>query len=147
MSSEALLGRYRQRGCAEKDFSEWQNTLALHLSSAPRPKAHHRGRSVRGEYVPPDSFRANEARLLMSLIAANLLHAGREILGRAMREKVSRQRFRQLVLKAASRVLLSARGITVVIEAARAKLWSGFWCELGRTYPARGSPRPQALPT
>lgn len=147
VSGEALLEHYRQRGCAEKDFGEWQNTLALHLSSAPRQKTHYRGRRVHGEYVPPNSFAANEARLLLSLIAANLLQAGSEIVGRAVREKVSRARFRQLVLKAAARVLLSKRGITVVIEAARAKLWSGFWTEMERMYPARGSPRLQALPT
>jgi hypothetical protein len=146
-SGQALLARYRKRGTAEKDFGEWQNTLQLSLSSSARPKTHYRDRRVRGEYVPPDSFRANEARLLLSLIAANLLHAGAELLGRSVREAVSRARFRQLVLKAAARVTLSARGVTVVIEAARAKLWSGFWRELGRIYPARGSPPLQALPT
>ena len=147
VSGEALLERYRQRGCAEKDFGEWQNALSLALSSAARPKTHYRGRSVRGEYVCPDSFAANETRLLMSLIAANLLHAGAELLGRAVRETVSRARFRQLVLKAAARVLLSRRGVTVVIEAARSRLWSGFWREMERMYPARGSPPLQALPT
>lgn len=39
----ALLEHYRERGCAEKDFGAWQQTLTPHLSSSPRPKRHYRG--------------------------------------------------------------------------------------------------------
>ena len=60
---------------------------------------------------------------------------------------MSRERFRQLVLKSAARVLLSGQRITVVIEAARAPLWSRFIREMDRLYPVRGSPLPQTLPT
>lgn len=141
-----LLERYRERGRAEKDFGEWQGALSLKLSSSPRPKRHYRGRKMRQGYVPHDSFAVNEVRLLMSLISANLLHAGAELLGRASREKLSRERFRTLLLKAAARVLLGGRTVTVVIEATRARLWSSFWQQMERIYPARGSPQAQALP-
>lgn len=146
-SAEDLLRRYRGRGSAEKDFGDWKNTLSLRLSSTPRPKRHYRGLPVRAEATLPDSFSANEARLLLSLLAANVLHAAALLLSRHLRTRWSRERFRQLVLKAAGRVLLSGRRIIVAIDAARARLWRAFWRELVKTHPARGSPRLQALPT
>lgn len=142
----ALLQRYRARGTAEKDFGEWQNALALALSSSPRPKTHYRGRAVAAGYAEPDSFAANEARLLLSLLAANVLRAGAALVSRAGEARLSRERFRQLVLKAAGRVLVHGRRLTLVIEQARAALWRRFWTELERLYPARGSPHLQALP-
>ena len=80
--AEALLERYRKRGTAEKDFGEWKQALDISLSSSPRPKDHYRGREVEAPYAEPDSFAANEARLLLSLIAANLMHAATALLER-----------------------------------------------------------------
>jgi hypothetical protein len=81
VDASALLARYRQRGTAEKDFGDWNQALALSLSSTPRTKTHYRGRVLHDDFTEPDSFAANEARLLMSLLAANLIwraicHAG-----------------------------------------------------------------------
>lgn len=45
-----------------------------------RGRTGYRDRTVRGEYAEPDSFGANGARLLLSLVAANLLHTGTAIL-------------------------------------------------------------------
>lgn len=75
------------------------------------------------------------------------MHAGAALLERGGAARMSRERFRQLVLKVAGRVLLSGRRITVVIEASRARLWCRFARELNRLYPARGSPGFEALPT
>lgn len=145
--AQRLLERYRQRGTAEKDFGEWKQALDVSLSSSPRPKEHYRGREVEGPYAEPDSFAANEARLLLSLIAANLMHAATALLERGEATRPSRERFRQLMLKSAARVVLGARRITFVIESARAALWRRCVRELNRLYPARGSPAHQALPT
>ena len=102
---------------------------------------------MRQGYVPHDSFAVNEVRLLMSLISVSLTMPGAELLGRASREKLSRERFRTLLLKAAARVLLGRDGeFSRVIEATRARLWSSFWQRMERIYPARGSPQAQALP-
>jgi hypothetical protein len=147
MAAEALLQHYRARGNAEKDFGEWQHSLDLSLSSTPRPKSHYRGQAVQGPAPDTDSFAANEARMLLSLLAANLMRAGADLLAAAQRQAVSRARFRQLLLRSAARVLLGSRRITVVIEAARGALWSQWWRALERSYPARGSPNCQALPT
>jgi hypothetical protein len=143
----ALLERYRARGEAERDFGDWKSTLALALSSSPRPKRHYRGRAVQGPEPDTDSYAANEARLLLSLLAANLLRAGAELVSRGEPQLLTRQRFRQLVLKVAGRVLVHGRRLTLVIEAARAPAWQRFWRELNRAYPARGSPALRALPT
>lgn len=142
----ALLKRYRQRGTAEKDFGEWKNALDLSLSSAPRPKKHYRENLVTTPYEEPDSFAANEARMLLSLLAANVLDAAAELLGRHLQQACSRDRFRQLVLRVAGRVLLSGRRMTVVVNSAVAPLWSAVWTEMERAYPARGSPELQVLP-
>jgi hypothetical protein len=96
VTGDALLERYRQRGAAEKDFGDWNQALDVALSSAPRPKTHYRGREVEAAYDEPDSFTANEARLLMSLVAANLLHAGAELLAQDEGSRMSRERFGQL---------------------------------------------------
>jgi hypothetical protein len=55
----ALLDRYRQQGDAERDFGDWRSTLEVSLSSAPRPKAHCRGRAIRMDEPETDSFAAN----------------------------------------------------------------------------------------
>jgi hypothetical protein len=143
----ALLERYRQRGDAERDFGDWKSTLEVSLSSAPRPKAHYRGRAIREDEPGTDSFAANEVRLLLSLLAANLLRAGAELLARDNRHVMTRQRFRQLMLRVAGRVVQSGRTLTLVIESSRAALWRDFWRELDRHYPTRGSPTLRTLPT
>lgn len=147
VQAEPLLERYRQRGTAEKDFGEWKQALDVSLSSSPRPKSHYRGREVGTPYTEPDSFAANEVRLLLSLIAANLMHAASALLERGEAARPSRDRFRQLVLKTAARVVLSGRRITFIIESSRAAVWRRCAREMDRLYPARGSPTHQALPT
>jgi hypothetical protein len=146
ISGEALLDRYRQRGVTEKDFGDWNQALDVALSSTPRPKAHYRGRAVETPYDETDSFAANEARLLLSLVAANLLHAGAELLARDEAGRMSRKRFRQLVLKVTGRALLGSHRIRFVIDAARAALWERFLRQLRTHYPARGSPALETLP-
>jgi hypothetical protein len=147
LTGDALLERYRRRGTAEKDFGDWNQALDVALSSAPRPKTHYRGQVVEAPYDEPDSFAANEARLLLSLVAANLLHAGAELLEREEGGRMSRERFRQRVLKVTGRALLGGRVIRFVIDAARAALWRRFMRSLNQRYPARGSPAPRTLPT
>lgn len=145
--AEALLERYRKRGTAEKDFGEWKQALDVSLSSSPRPKSHYRGREVGSPYSEPDSFAANEVRLLLSLIAANLMLAASALLERGEAARPSRERFRKLVLNTAARVVLGGRRITFVIESSRAAVWRRCAREMDRLYPARGSPTHQALPT
>ena len=146
-SAETLLERYRQRGTAEADFGDCNTAIPPTLSSAARPKSHYRGRFVREPYQIHDGFAANEAELLLSLLAANLMAAGAELLHIEGKARMSRERFRALLLKTAGRVLLSGRRITVVIASARAHLWQRFRQRLQALHTARGSPILLALPT
>jgi len=143
-SADALLDRYRRRGEAENDFGAFKSTLATTLSSTPREKSHYQGREIAKDYVTADAFAANEAKLLLSLLAANLLAIGADLLSRGETSRMSRERFRTLVMKSAARVLLSGRRTSVVIDTTRAALWLRFRNALQELYPARGSPIPHA---
>jgi len=146
--AEALLERYRRRGSAEADFGDCNTALSPALSSAPRPKSHYRERPVRSSsYDPADSFAANEARLLLYYLTANLMAAGAELLHRKGQARMSRERFRDFLLKSAARALFGGHYVTVVIEAARAHLWLRFHERLSALTLPRGSPNPTALPT
>jgi len=147
MDAATLLQFYRQRGGAEQDFGDWKSAFDLALSSTPRPKTHYRGRQLSGPDCDTDSFAANEAKLLLSLVAANLMHDARTLLEHDGQPRASRSRTRQLLLKTAARVTLGKRYITVQIDAARASLWSRFSQQLERIPPVRGSPCGTALPS
>jgi hypothetical protein len=144
--AEELLVRYRQRGRAEKDFGDWKSALDPRLSSSSRLKHHYRGRALVLPRQAADSFAANEATLLISLLAANLLDHAASLLAADDRRQISRERFRQLLLKAAARVTLGKRCITVIVDAARSTVWHAFTAALDRLPRSRGSPQPPALP-
>jgi hypothetical protein len=146
-SGEALVKRYRRRGSTEKDYGEWLNALDLSLSSTNRPKESYRGRPPQQRTEPVDSFAVNEAALLVSLLAANLLHAALVLGGRAHAQLSSRETFRKEVLKAAARVARSSRYVTLWIVEQYAERWQHIGEELDKLHPARGSPRLQALPS
>jgi len=141
-----LVQRYRQRGATEKDYGEWTNALEVALSSTNRPKETYRGERPRERTVPVDSFAVNEAALLLSMVAANLMHAGRLLAQHPNAQLWSRETFRRLVLKAPGRVARSSRYVTLWIQ----ERWAAHWSRIGgvlQHFPsARGSPSFQALP-
>jgi len=147
VSGEELVARYRRRGNAEKEFGEWLNALDLSLSSTNRPNTSYRGRRPRQRSEPVDSFAVNEATLLVSLLAANLLHAARVLGRRAHAHLSSRETFRKEVLKAAARVARSSRYVTLWILETHAERWQQIREQLDEMHPARGSPKLQALPS
>jgi hypothetical protein len=142
-----LVGRYRQRGSTEKEYGEWMGALDVALSSTNRPKETYGGERPRKRSEPVDSFAVNEAALLLSMVAANLLHTGRLLARRSQARLWSRETFRKYVLKAPARVARSSRYVTLWIQ----EQWAGHWTHIGRElkrlYPARGSPVLQALPS
>jgi len=149
VSAEELLERYRGRGQAEKDFGDWKNALEVRLSSTPRPKTHYRGRQLSEPDEPRrDSFAVNEAWLLVSLLAANLLDLLRELSQRVSGRQRSRERVRNRLLKTPVRITLGSRRMKVILGATRARLWRAFREEMIQTYPVRRSPglRTRPLP-
>jgi len=147
VSGIELLERYRQRGSVEKDYGEWLNALDLSLSSTNRPNESYRGQPPVHRSSPVDSFAVNEATILLSLLAANLLHAARLLEHRAHAALSNRETFRMHVLKGAGRIARSARYVTLWIAEKQAEHWKGIAAALQALPSPRGSPTFQALPS
>ena len=145
-SGRTLLKRYRQRGRTEKDYGEWQNALEVALSSTNRTKGSYLGELPRKRSRPVDSFAVNEAVLLVSLLTANLMHAGRTLVERATSRTWSRQTFRHWVLKTPGRVARHARYVRLWIHEKRAELWQAVAGELDRLAGGLSPPGAAALP-
>lgn len=140
MDGFQLLERYRGRGDAERDFGELNSAFQVGLPSSPRPKDHYRGRRIDTPAAPFDAFGANEARWLLTLHAANLLHAARSLVRRRDQRLSSRQRFRDHVLKVPARLTLGRRRVTVSLPADRAGPWNALASAVSALASARGSP-------
>jgi hypothetical protein len=145
MGGFPLLERYRGRGDAERDFGDLNAAFQGGLPSSPRPKGHYRGRSVSGPRVPFDAFAANEARWLLTLHAANLLHAARSLVPCPNDRLRSRKSFRDHVLKVPARITLGSRRINVWLPADRAAPWAAMAKAVSALTFARGSPMQHTL--
>ena len=132
MDGESLRELYRERGTGEGYLGELKDVLEPALSSSPRPKAHYRGKEPKKKYASCDAFAHNEATLLLNALAYNIVHTARVLLEKATGEGWSLKRVRERVLKAAARILVHARYITMVIAETSAKLWKTLWKKLSR---------------
>ena len=122
-----LLQLYRQRGRAEAHMGELMDVLDPALSSAPRRKSHYRGNRLAAGESSTDAFAHNEVILLLNILAYELVHAGRCLMEAATGDGWSLRRFRERVLRAPARVVVSARRVTMVIGEAFARYWQLFW--------------------
>jgi hypothetical protein len=127
MDGAALLAMYRQRGTAEGHMGELMDVLAPALSSAPRPKGHYRGTEPTQRVAPGDAFAQNEVRLLLNVLAYQLVHATRVLVETATHEGWSLRRVRERVLRVAARVLVHGRRATLVLGETAARLWRILW--------------------
>ena len=125
-----LLHLYRQRGCAEAHMGELMDVLDPALSSAPRCKSHYRGRRLAECARAVDAFAHNEAVLLLNILAYELVHTGRCLMAAATGQGWSLRRFREHVLRAAARVVISGRRLTMVIGDAFAAFRHRLWPQL-----------------
>lgn len=132
MDGEALLELYRERGTGEGHLGELMSVLGPALSCSPRPKNHYRGRKPKKRSAPCDAFAHNEATLLLNALAYNIVHAARVLLERATGQGWSLKRVRERLLKAAARILVHGRYVTMVIAPGVAKLWQALWKKLSR---------------
>jgi hypothetical protein len=132
MDAKSLLELYRERGTGEGHLGELMSVLGPALSSSPRPKNHYRGEKPKKRSGPCDAFAHNEATLLLNALAYNIVHAARVLLEQATGQGWSIKRVRERVLKAAARVLVHGRYVTMVIAPAAARLWQALWKKLSR---------------
>ena len=127
-----LLDHYRQRGRAEAHMGELMDVMDPALSSASRRKRHYRARCLPERESTVDAFAHNEVVLLLNILAYELVHAGRCLMETATGEGWSLRRFRERVLRAAARVVVSGRRITMVIGETFARFWQRLWPRLER---------------
>ncbi len=89
-------------------MGELMDVLDPALSSAPRCKRHYRGRRLAESNSTLDAFAHNEVVLLLNILAYEVVHAERCLMEAATKEGWSLRRFREHVLRAAARVVVSA---------------------------------------
>jgi hypothetical protein len=106
LDGPAALEHYRRRGTFEDRLGEFQQAIGPHLSH--------------------DTFAANEAVLLLSLLAFNLVSALRIEYEDAAGSCFDLTRFQRDVLKAGGRVVKHARRVVVHL----AQVVSGYWEQL-----------------
>ena len=134
MSREEVLEHYRARGTAEGHMGELKDVLAPALSSTNRPKAHWRGRTPQSASDAVDAFACNEVRLLISLIAYQVMHIARRAMARSTGTGWSLRRLRERVLRAGARLILSARRMTLALSGSAAPFWSLLWPRITRMH-------------
>ena len=74
----------------------------------------------------------NEVRLLLSLMACQVMHIARRTLARATGTGWSLRRLRERVLRAGARLTISARHMTLTLSSAAARYWAILWPEITR---------------
>ena len=120
-SGDQLLALYRRRGKAEAHMGELKSVLSPHLSC-----------TCRGNSTSQAVFARNEANLLLSLYAYEVMHALRRTLEHQTKQGISLRRLRERYLKVAATVRVHARRITVAIAHSAAALWQLMTRALGR---------------
>ena len=143
--AEALLAKYRKRGKAEGHMGELMDVFDPALSSASRPKTHYRGQPLKPGAKPEATTEAgvrphNEVLFLLNLLGYGILHLGRVLMEQATRRGWSLRRFRERVLRVASRALRQGRRLIFVISQG-ATDWKRLWQRLARVSGRRDSGR------
>jgi hypothetical protein len=106
-SAEELLLHYRQRGTFEDRFAEYNQVLNTRLSH--------------------ETMAANEAELLLSLLAFNLVNILRREMEAASGNGWDLGRFEKSVLKVGARLALGSRRLSYYIAASAESLWKQLW--------------------
>ena len=134
-----LLEFYRVRGTMESHLGELQSVLAPALSCTSRPKAHIGGQPPATKRAPRDGEAANEATFLLYALAYNLANSARRVLNTAAPGKDgggwSLRRLRDVVLRVAVRLTVSARRATIVMNEGCARIWRLLWAGIARLDP------------
>ncbi len=130
MTGQALLEYYRQRGKAEGHMGELMDVLDPALSSTNRTKSHVRGKKPKTSTPAVDAFACNEVRLLIAMLAYQIMHVTRRAMARKTKTPWSLRRLRERVLRAGARLVVSARRMTLILAEAAAPFWAAVWPEI-----------------
>ena len=115
-------------------MGELKDVLAPALSSTNRPKSHWRGRKPQRASEAVDAFACNEVRLLISVLAYQLMHIARRAMARATGTGWSLRRLRERVLRAGARLVLSGRRMTLALSSSAAPFWALLWPRIARMH-------------
>ena len=135
LAAEELLALYRRRGCAEDAFGQWMGAVSPTLCSTNRKKSTFRGEAPKTEAVPVDPFAVNEANLILSALASNLLVAFRRLVVVATSTPWRLDRLRDQILKVGARVIRGARRITLCVARSATGHWEKIVAEIERFSP------------
>ena len=99
-------------------------------SSTNRAKSHLRGKAPKSRTLAIDAFACNEVRLLIACLACQVMHIARRAMEKATGTGWSLRRLRERVLRAAARLVVSARRIALALSSAAAPFWAALRPEL-----------------
>lgn len=132
LDAAPLVALYRQRGTAESRFGDFMSTLDPRLSSTTRINFSHLGKEPRSFSFGADPAKANEARLLLFALAANLMRALKRVVAPVDDDVRGLRRLKDRILRVAVRVTIHARRITVILEDALAAGWTALLAAIER---------------
>jgi len=134
MSRRVVLEHYRERGTAEGHMGELKDVLAPALSSTNRPKWHGQARRPQSASEAVDTFAFNELRLLISILAYQLMHIARRAMARATSTGWSLRRLPERMLHAGARLVLSGRRMTLALSSRAVPFWAVLWPRIDRMH-------------
>lgn len=141
LGPDELLGLYRRRGCAEDAFGQWLGAVPPTLCSTNRTKARYRGQAPKTRSEAVDPFANNEANLLLSALAANLLIALRRLVTAATGAPWRLARLREQVLKVGAVLVRGGRRLTLTVAESSVGLWGRIIAKI--EVFQREAPRPR----
>lgn len=142
LGAAELLGLYRRRGCAEDAFGQWLGAVSPTLCSTNRTKTRYRGRAPKTRTAAVDPFANNEANLLLSALAANLLVAFRRLVTAATGTPWRLGRMRDQVLKVGAVLVRGGRRLTLTVATSSVTLWGQIVAKIEAFQPVLTPLRP-----
>jgi len=126
-TGEELLSHYRQRGTAEGIFGELMDAIQPSLSSNKRPKSHYRNNPLPENKGKNLSFWVNEVRLILAALSYNLAHSVRCVIEKSTGSGMSIKRVQERFFRVASRFVIHARRLIVVVNEQARNGWDRLW--------------------
>ena len=84
----------------------------------------------RNAHPAVDAFACNEVRLLIAMLAYQVMHVARRAMARGTGSPWSLRRLRERVLRGGARLVTSARRATLILAGAVAPFWTAVWPQI-----------------
>ena len=107
----------------------WRRRDKAH-SSTDRATSSVRGKKPKTAAPAVDAFACNEVRLLIPMLARQIMHAARSAVARATGSAWSLRRLRERLLRGGARLVTSARRATLILAGAVAPFRAAIWPQI-----------------